>query len=125
MQADMPIPTVISPIPLPRQASPAYPSKPALTTNITASATLQTANPVITYASNSGPVVAGQQYSSTTSTVTAQNSGSSTATAAVLASLRQQQQGAGMQADGVGPSSEAQQQSALEPEEVATTTSRR
>ena len=79
MQADMPLPSPITPLALPRQASPQLDPKPAFSTSITAMASLQSnlSIPVNTQSSNA-------------SMLASQQSSSSTATAAVLASLRQQ-----------------------------------
>ncbi len=75
----MPLPSPVTPLVLPRQTSPLYDPKPAFSTSITATATLQSTN------SNAAKV-----HNSSSSTLTSQHSSSSTATAAVLASLRQQ-----------------------------------
>lgn len=112
LQADMPIPPVITPVALPRQPSPLYASKPAAySTGITATAAVQ---------SNSISAVATQH--SAASTLASQHSSSSTATAAVLASLRQQH-GAVGQAAASQSSAEQRQQAGQESQ--ATATSRR
>lgn len=101
----MPTPTLFSPLSLPREASPAYDSKPSYSSNITANATLQNTNPVIAHQSGASAVAA--QYSSANNIVTAQYSSSSgTATAAMLAGLRQQH-GADMPLGAKGSPSEA------------------
>lgn len=112
MQADMPLPSPITPLALPRQASPQLDPKPAFSTSITAMASLQS--------NLSIPV---NTQTSSASMLASQQSSSSTATAAVLASLRQQH-GPAMQGGPVrGPQAEDRQQPGQE--QQATATSRR
>lgn len=127
IQADMPTPIIFAPLSLPRQTSPAYGSQPVYSANITASATLQSANPVIAH--ESGASAAAAQVSGANNIVTAQYSrSSSTATAAMLDSLRPPHGGDVPLAAGSPPSessdaSKAQQQSGQKAQ--ATATSRR
>ena len=110
LQADMPLPSPVTPLALPRQTSPLYDPKPAFSTSITASATLQSTN------SNAAKV-----HNSSSSTLTSQHSSSSTATAAVLASLRQQH-GLGMHME---PSRGAEERQQPRQDSQVTATSRR
>lgn len=110
LQADMPLPSPVTPLALPRQTSPLYDPKPAFSTSITATATLQSTS------SNAAKV-----HNSSSSTLKSQHSSSSTATAAVLASLRQQH-GLGMH---VEPSRGAEDRQQPGQDSQATATSRR
>ncbi|DBA73293.1 TPA: hypothetical protein ACH3X1_011349 [Trebouxia sp. C0004] len=109
-QADVPLPSPVTPLALPRQTSPLYDPKPAFSTSITATATLQSTG------SNAAKV-----HNSSSSTLTSQHSSSSTATAAVLASLRQQH-GLGMHLE---PARGAEDRQHLGQDSQATATSRR
>ncbi|DBA88406.1 TPA: hypothetical protein ACH3X2_004898 [Trebouxia sp. C0005] len=108
-QADMPLPSPVTPLALPRQTSPLYDPKPAFSTRITATATLQSTS------SNAAKV------HNSSSTLTSQHSSSSTATAAVLASLRQQH-GLGMHLE---PSTGAEDRQQAGQDSQATATSGR
>ena len=110
LQADMPLPSPVTPLALPRQTSPLYDPKPAFSTSITATALQSTS-------SNPAKV----HNSSSNSTLTSQHSSSSTATAAVLASL-QQQHGLGMHLEPPRVAEERQQPGQ---DTQATATSRR
>ena len=115
LQADTGIPAVISPIALPRQASPRYDVKPFFSTTVTANASLYSAAAIAN--DSSGPPAVAQQ-----STVSNQHSSSSTATSAttaLLASFRYQP-AAGLQPDAAGQPSDAQQQSGQEAQASAT-----